>query len=34
MISIDEQTLTHTGPLFEGLYEFYRRAMLLGHEPA
>jgi hypothetical protein len=34
MISTDEQTLAHTGPLFEGLYEFYRRGMLLGHEPA
>jgi len=27
-------TLTHTGPLFDGLAEFYRRATLLGREPA
>jgi hypothetical protein len=30
----DEQTLELTGPLFDGLYEFYRRASLLGREPA
>jgi hypothetical protein len=34
MICTDEQILYHTGPLFDGLYEFYRRAALLGHEPA
>ena len=34
MISTDEDTLTHTGPLFDGLYEYYRRSMILGHEPA
>jgi hypothetical protein len=34
MIRIDEDTLTHTGPLFDGLHEYYRRAMPLGHEPA
>ena len=34
MICTDEQTLTHTGPMFDGLYEYYRRATLLGHEPA
>jgi hypothetical protein len=34
MICTDEQILHHTGPLFDGLYEFYRRAILLGHEPA
>jgi hypothetical protein len=34
MICTDEETLTHTGPLFDGLYEYYRRATLLGHEPA
>ncbi|HZA11474.1 chromate resistance protein ChrB domain-containing protein [Mycobacterium sp.] len=34
MICTDEQTLTHTGPLFDGLYEFHRRATLLGREPA
>jgi hypothetical protein len=34
MIHTDEDILTHTGPLFDGLYEYYRRAMLLGREPA
>jgi hypothetical protein len=34
MICTDYQTLHHTGPLFDGLYEFHRRASLLGHEPA
>ena len=34
MISTDEQTLALTGPLFEGLYEYYRRALILGREPA
>lgn len=30
----DEHVLALTGPLFDGLYEYHRRAMLLGHEPA
>jgi hypothetical protein len=34
MICTDHQTLTHTTPIFDGLYEYYRRATLLGHEPA
>jgi hypothetical protein len=34
MICTDEQTLTHTNPIFDGLYGYYRRATLLGHEPA
>jgi hypothetical protein len=34
MIHTDEDILTHTGPLFDGLCEYYRRAMLLGREPA
>lgn len=34
MICTDQETLAHTGPIFDGLYEYYRRAMLLGHEPA
>jgi hypothetical protein len=34
MICTDEQTLHHTGPLFDGVYEYYRRATLLGREPA
>jgi hypothetical protein len=34
MICTDEETLAHTGPIFDGLYEYYRRATLLGREPA
>ena len=34
MVCTDQQTLTHTTPIFDGLYEYYRRATLLGHEPA
>src|SRR6202011_1856017 len=34
MVCTDQQTLTHTTPVFDGLYEYYRRATLLGHEPA
>jgi len=33
MIATDEQTLSLTGPIFDGLYEYYRRALLLGHVP-
>jgi hypothetical protein len=34
MTCADEQILALTGPLFDGLYEYYRRATLLGREPA
>lgn len=34
MIGTDEDTLAVSGPLFDGLYEFYRRGLLLGREPA
>jgi hypothetical protein len=34
MICPDAETLALTGPLFDGVYEYYRRAMLLGREPA
>lgn len=34
MVCDDEQVLAHTRPLFDGLYEYYRRATLLGREPA
>lgn len=34
MVCADEQVLELTGPLFDGLYEFCRRATLLGREPA
>ena len=30
----DERTLAVSGPIFDGLYEFYRRALLSGREPA
>jgi len=30
----DEQTLAVSGAVFDGLYEFYRRGLLLGREPA
>jgi hypothetical protein len=34
MIGDDQHTLTVTKPLFDGLYEFYRRENILGREPA
>ena len=34
MVCIDQQVLEVTGPLFDGLYEFYRRQLILGREPA
>ncbi|WP_157252849.1 chromate resistance protein ChrB domain-containing protein [Nonomuraea typhae] len=34
MVCDDEKVLEITGPLFDGLYEFHRRALLLGREPA
>ena len=34
MVCDDNQTLTVTGPLFDGVYEYYRRATLLGRDPA
>ena len=30
----DEELLALTGPLFDGLYEFEKRALLLGREPS
>ena len=30
----DTQILAITGPIFDGLYEYHQRAMLLGREPA
>jgi hypothetical protein len=33
MVFADERVLELTGPLFDGLYEYCRRAMLLGREP-
>ncbi|MEU6687282.1 chromate resistance protein ChrB domain-containing protein [Streptomyces sp. NPDC046832] len=34
MIGDDEHTMTITKPVFDGLYEYHRRATLLGREPA
>jgi hypothetical protein len=34
MICDDTQILAITGPVFDGLYEYHRRATLLGREPA
>jgi hypothetical protein len=34
MVGDDEHTLAVTKPIFDGLYEYYRRAGLLGREPA
>jgi hypothetical protein len=34
MICPDKETLALTGPLFDGVYEYHRRAMLLGREPS
>jgi len=34
MIADDEQVMALTGPMFDGLYEYYRRGMVLGREPA
>jgi hypothetical protein len=34
MVREDEELLALSGPLFDGLYEYRKRAPLLGHEPA
>ena len=34
MVCDDLRVLEVSGPLFDGLYEYYRRALLLGREPA
>jgi len=34
MVLDDEQVLAVTGPMFDGLYEYRRRALLLGRDPA
>ncbi|HZB20963.1 MAG TPA: chromate resistance protein ChrB domain-containing protein, partial [Blastococcus sp.] len=34
MTGDDEHTLTVSGPIFDGLYEYHRRRLLLGREPA
>lgn len=34
MVCDDTQILAITGPVFDGIYEYHRRATLLGREPA
>ncbi len=34
MVADDRRVLELSGPLFDGLYEYLRRALLLGREPA
>jgi hypothetical protein len=34
MVCDDDQVLAISGPLFDGLYEYHRRSLLLGREPA
>lgn len=34
MVADDDTVLEVTGPVFDGLYEFFRRALMTGTEPA
>ena len=34
MTGTDQHTLAISGPVFDGLYEYHRRRLLLGREPA
>jgi hypothetical protein len=34
MVLGDDEVLAVTGPMFDGLYEFRRRALMLGRDPA
>jgi hypothetical protein len=34
MVADDATVLDVTAPMFDGLYEFYRRSLLTGTEPA
>lgn len=34
MVCDDVDVLRLTGPMFDGLYEYYRRSLLLGTDPA
>lgn len=34
MVCDDEQVMALTGPVFDGLYEYYKRSTLLGRPPA
>jgi len=33
MVRSDDEVLAVTGPVFDGLYEYRQRALLLGHDP-
>ena len=34
MVVADDEVLAVTGPVFDGLYEYHRRALMLGRNPA
>jgi hypothetical protein len=34
MVCSEEEMLERTGPLYDGLYEYWRRATMLGREPS
>jgi len=34
MVREDDEVLALTGPLFDGLYEYFRRELILGREPS
>ena len=34
MVRSDDEILRLTEPIFNGLYEYFHAAMLLGHEPS
>jgi hypothetical protein len=34
MVRADDEVLRLSGPIFDGLYEFFRRELLLGREPS
>lgn len=34
MVADDDTVLAITGPVFDGLYEYHRRALLLGRDPS
>jgi hypothetical protein len=34
MVENDDRVLELTGPLFDGVHEFFRRELMLGREPA
>jgi hypothetical protein len=34
MVATDDEVLVLTGPLFDGIYEFFRRELITGREPS